>query len=227
MQKRVTPKNAKSRFVLSSWFVLQLLRVDSFQVDRIHGNNNFPAGSLVVPRKSLISSSQSSVLRSATADIQINSKGDKADVPRVKPTLCLLTFDLDDTVYPLDRVIDEANAAFARAMELYGFSGIKPSDISRRSMQIRKEMDPEAAMVLTHTELRKRAIRSEMENVMLQRKLEETAEDWATNVDSLGKIVVENAKKYVIYDILHLVRSHCMDRQLTITFLSIIYLSFS
>jgi hypothetical protein len=195
MQRRLI---TNIRLVLSSWFLLELVVVDSFQVERILSYNilaqqrkivSRPTSSLLLP--------QSCTLQSATTDILINSKGDKSDSPKVKPTLCLLTFDLDDTVYPLDRVIDEANAAFARAMELYGFSGIKPSDISRRSIQIREEMDPQAAMVLTHTELRKRAIRSEMENVMLQRKLEETAEDWATNVESLGKIVVDNAKLYV------------------------------
>ena len=144
----------------------------------------------------IVDRSSFSILRSSSTDMTLDTKG--IDAPKVKPTLCLLTFDLDDTLYPLDRVIDEANAAFARAMETYGFSGIKPYDINIRSIQIRQEMDPEAAMVLTHTELRKRAIRAEMEDVMLHRKLEETAEDWATNVDSLGKIVVENAKKYVI-----------------------------
>jgi hypothetical protein len=187
------------RLVVSSWVVLELLRVDSFQISRIF-DNNFPSKTCVIETRSpSVSIPQSFILQSATTDILINTKGDKSDSPRVKPTLCLLTFDLDDTVYPLDRVIDEANAAFARAMELYGFSGIKPSDINRRSIQIRKEMDAQAAMVLTHTELRKRAIRAEMENVMLQRKLEETAVDWATNVESLGKIVVENAKVYVFY----------------------------
>lgn len=135
-------------------------------------------------------------LRASTVDLQPETADKSNQIPE-KATLGLLTFDLDDTLYPLDVVIEEANRAFARAMETYGFSGILPSDINRRSMQIRQEMDPQAAMVLTHTELRKRAIRAEMEDVMLRRKLEETAEDWATNVDSLGKIVVENAKKYV------------------------------
>jgi ABC-type proline/glycine betaine transport system substrate-binding protein len=101
-------------------------------------------------------------------------------------------------MYPLAKVIDEANAAFAAAMAKFGFEGIKPEDINKRSIKLREEMaqtDPEAAAVLTHTEIRHMAIRKEMEQVMLQRKLEETAEDWATNVESLGPAVVIGARK--------------------------------
>lgn len=116
--------------------------------------------------------------------------------------LGLLTFDLDDTLYPLAPVIEEANEAFSRAMEKYGFPGIQPADINSSSIQIRQEMaksDPQAAAILSHTEVRKLAIRKEMEAVMLQRKLEDCASDWATNVDSLGPAVVESAKKCVDY----------------------------
>ena len=112
-------------------------------------------------------------------------------------TLCLLTFDLDDTLYPLAPVIDEANAAFARAMNKYGFPNIHSEDINKKSILLREEMarvDPQGAAVLTHTELRKLAIRKEMEDVMLARKLEECAQDWATNVESLGPAVVKSAR---------------------------------
>ena len=110
-----------------------------------------------------------------------------------------MTFDLDDTLYPLAPVIDEANAAFARAMHKYGFGNhdIQTQDINARSIQLRQTLartDPEAAAVLTHTEIRKRAIRQEMEEVMLSRKLEECAQDWATQVDSLGPAVVQSAR---------------------------------
>jgi hypothetical protein len=111
---------------------------------------------------------------------------------------------LDDTLYPLAPVIEEANQAFSKAMAKYGFPGILPQDINDMSMEIRQEMaktDPEGAAVLTHTELRKLAIRKAMEQVMLQRKLQECAEDWATNVDSLGPAVVGSAKRYVRHTI--------------------------
>jgi len=37
--------------------------------------------------------------------------------------LGLLTFDLDDSLYPLEKVINEANEAFVRAMNNYGYTG--------------------------------------------------------------------------------------------------------
>ena len=115
-------------------------------------------------------------------------------------TLGLLTFDLDDTIYPLAPVIQEANAAFAKAMERYGFPNIQSDDITKRSVQIRNEIaetDLQLAATLSHTEIRKLAIRKEMEFVMFHRKLNECANDWATNVESLGPAVVTSARKYV------------------------------
>jgi FMN phosphatase YigB (HAD superfamily) len=115
-----------------------------------------------------------------------------------KKTLGLITFDLDDTLYPIDPVIAEANAAFAKAMNNFGYDKIRPTDIDDTGKKIRAEIaksDPKAAAILTHTEVRKLAIRREMEDVMLQRKLQETAEDWATEVQFLADIVVEHAKK--------------------------------
>jgi hypothetical protein len=39
------------------------------------------------------------------------------------------------------------------------------------------------------------AIRREMEKVILKRKLQQTADDWATPVESLSAIVVKHAEK--------------------------------
>jgi hypothetical protein len=113
-------------------------------------------------------------------------------------TLGLLTFDLDDTLYPITPVIDAANAAFARAMERFGYEGLTPMDIVQTAKLIREEIaeeDPKAAAILTHTEIRELAIRREMENIMLSKKLKETADDWATPVSALADVVVAHAKK--------------------------------
>jgi hypothetical protein len=115
-----------------------------------------------------------------------------------KKTLGLLTFDLDDTLYPIAPVIDEANAAFARAMARFGYQGLTPMDIVETGKLIREEIaaqNPKSAVVLTHTEIRELSIRREMENIMLAKKLKETADDWATPVSDLASIVVANAKK--------------------------------
>ncbi|EEC46127.1 predicted protein [Phaeodactylum tricornutum CCAP 1055/1] len=114
-------------------------------------------------------------------------------------TLGLLTFDLDDTLYPIDLVLNEANAAFARAMENFGYKGIQPSDINETSKTIREEIaarDPQEAAALTHTELRKLAIRREMEQITITRKLQSCADDWATPVADLSPVVVKHAKKW-------------------------------
>jgi len=110
--------------------------------------------------------------------------------------LVLLTFDLDDTLYPIAPVIEEANAAFAKAMERYGYDGIQPNDIDVLTKKVRQELPPEEAAALSHTEAREMAIRRQMEDVLLARKLSETAEDWVTAVEDLSPVVVENAKKW-------------------------------
>lgn len=121
--------------------------------------------------------------------------GDANESDNSRP-LVLLTFDLDDTLYPIAPVIDEANAAFAKAMERYGFDGIKPDDIDVLTKKVRQELPPEEAAALSHTEAREMAIRRQMEDVLLTRKLSETAEDWVTAVEDLSPVVVENAKKW-------------------------------
>jgi len=111
----------------------------------------------------------------------------------------LLTFDLDDTLYPIDKVLSEANDAFVKAMEKFGYTGLNPEDIVNTGKEIREEMsktDPIDAATLTHTEIRELAIREEMEKIILERKLQETADDWATQVDSLSPIIVASAKKW-------------------------------
>jgi len=134
--------------------------------------------------------------------MQTEEAGVQTEAPPVTKTktLGLLTFDLDDTLYPIQPVIDEANAAFARAMESYGFPNIQPEDIDKTARDIREEISerdgPAAAAVLSHTEIRTMAIRREMEKIILERKLIATADDWATPVESLSNIVVSHAKKW-------------------------------
>ena len=120
---------------------------------------------------------------------------DSGTIITAQKTLGLLTFDLDDTLYPMNVVISEANAAFAKAMERFGYEGIKPSDIVEAAKKIRKEMPPDEAALLSFTETRKLAIRRVMEEITFKRKLEAMAEDFSTDVENLSKIVVEPARK--------------------------------
>ena len=85
-------------------------------------------------------------------------------------------------------------------MERYGFPDIQPDDIDNVGRQIREELSekegPEVASALTHTEVRKRAIRRTMEEIILARKLQAAADDWATPVSDLTNIVVSHARKW-------------------------------
>ncbi len=117
--------------------------------------------------------------------------------PKKQKKLTLLTFDLDDTLYPIDTILSEANSAFSRIMTRFGFDNIEPPQIRESAKAIRERMaltDPERAAALTHTEIRRLAIREEMEKAVYQKKLQSCADDWATQVSSLSPLVVQNAK---------------------------------
>lgn len=90
--------------------------------------------------------------------------------------------------------------AFVDAMARFGYTGLSPNDIVTTGKQIREEIskeDPIKAKVLSHTQIRSLAIRREIEKIIVQRKLQACADDWATQVSSLSPLVVANAKKYV------------------------------
>lgn len=120
-----------------------------------------------------------------------------------RAVLGLVTFDLDDTLYPVNKVFSDANGAFASAMREFGFDNIQPNDIAETGRAVREEAAERgraegragAASALTFTETRKLAIRKQMEASRLLRSLEEVAKDWATPVSALSPVVVENCKK--------------------------------
>lgn len=78
--------------------------------------------------------------------------------------LGLLTFDLDDSLYPIEPVLSDANDAFAKILKGFGYDNdIGPEDVVRAGREIREEAGPDAGTAMTHTEVRMRAIRREME----------------------------------------------------------------
>jgi hypothetical protein len=132
------------------------------------------------------------------SSISSSTAASKSKNGKKPKTLGPITFDLDDTLYPIAPVIEEANRAFARSMESFGYGSIEPQDIVDTGKAIREEIavdSPDRAAVLTHTEIRQLAIRREMERITLTRKLKACADDWATPVSSLSPIVVQHAKK--------------------------------
>lgn len=139
------------------------------------------------PTKSALS------LRLMTAAAALSETESSSETPQKTKTLGLITFDLDDSLYPIEPVLHEANEIFVKAMENYGYS-LNTNDIVEAGKKIREEAVDGTAM--SHTEVRLEAIRREMERAMLERKLEECAEDWATEVESLTAPIRNSAEKW-------------------------------
>lgn len=138
-------------------------------------------------------------LRVATASASTTATVEEAEsstLPGSKTkTLGLLTFDLDDSLYPIEPVLHDANEIFVQTMSNYGYS-LEPNDIVEAGKAIRQEAGPIAGTAMSHTEVRLEAIRREMERKMLEKKLQECAEDWATEVESLTGPIRRSAEKW-------------------------------
>eukprot|EP00571_Detonula_confervacea_P016439 CAMPEP_0172302834 /NCGR_PEP_ID=MMETSP1058-20130122/4485_1 /TAXON_ID=83371 /ORGANISM="Detonula confervacea, Strain CCMP 353" /LENGTH=426 /DNA_ID=CAMNT_0013013467 /DNA_START=38 /DNA_END=1318 /DNA_ORIENTATION=+ len=140
------------------------------------------------PSKSVLS------VRLATASATTES-APSTETPSKTKTLGLLTFDLDDSLYPIDPVLQDANEIFVQTMSNYGYN-LEPNDIVEAGKRIREEAGPIAGKAMSHTEVRLEAIRREMERKMIEKKLQECAEDWATEVESLTAPIRNSAEKW-------------------------------
>lgn len=148
-----------------------------------------------ITNKRQVVSTSTSTLYAETAVSDTSTASSKHNVK----TLGLLTFDLDDTLYPIAQCVKSANAGFVAAMERFGFEGVDAFDIVNTGKKVREELDaidPEKAAGLTHTEIREMAIRREMERIILARKLQQCADDWATPVEDLSPIVRKPAEQW-------------------------------
>ncbi|KAL7473167.1 hypothetical protein ACHAXS_013565 [Conticribra weissflogii] len=79
--------------------------------------------------------------------------------------LHLLTFDLDDTLFPIQPVLDDANDAMVRAMHRLGYTDVRNEDVVVASKMIRRELRDlqRGGGVMTYTDLRKASIRRVLE----------------------------------------------------------------
>ncbi|KAL9185359.1 hypothetical protein ACHAXT_003136 [Thalassiosira profunda] len=78
--------------------------------------------------------------------------------------LHLLTFDLDDTIFPIGPVVADANVAQLQTLVRFGYEEASNDEIVAASKQIRTELRA-AGDVITYTDLRKQSIRREIERV--------------------------------------------------------------
>lgn len=76
------------------------------------------------------------------------------------PKLALLTFDLDDTLFPIGPVVEDANDAMIRAMHRLGFTKSTNKNVLKHTTAIRKSIK----YPITYTSLRMRAIQTELES---------------------------------------------------------------
>lgn len=76
------------------------------------------------------------------------------------PQLALLTFDLDDTLFPIGPVVQDANDAMIRAMYRLGYTKSTHKKIVKHMSAIRKSIK----YPITYTSLRMRAIQTELES---------------------------------------------------------------
>ena len=170
-----------------------------------------------------LSSSRRVVVSSTTTHRSTSTEEQESENKKKKRRrLGLITFDLDDTLYPIAPVLDEANAAFSSAMSNFGYVDIRPSDIVETGKEIRATLtppsneeeddggigpplitttttttssDPLKPRTVNHKEIRMAAIRKEMEGFILRTKLRQTAADWATEVESITGPVRKSAEK--------------------------------
>lgn len=103
-------------------------------------------------RRDVIAFLASCLLFQVTAAISIKT-------PSSKPTLALLTFDLDDTLFPVAKVVEDANAAMIQALWEAGYTEATNDRIVQHTKMIRRKQRKQ----MTYTQLRKRAIQTELE----------------------------------------------------------------
>ena len=79
-----------------------------------------------------------------------------------RPTLALLSFDLDDTLFPCSTVVAEANEAMIASIVAHGYPSITNDDVLSATKAIRNELR-QTDTPITYTNLRIAAIQSQLE----------------------------------------------------------------
>mmetsp|Transcript_27765 Transcript_27765/g.41309 ORF Transcript_27765/g.41309 Transcript_27765/m.41309 type:complete len:382 (-) Transcript_27765:328-1473(-) len=104
-------------------------------------------------------------------DTYVESTTDNARSNQKKDTtasLALLTFDLDDTLFPVGPVVRDANEAMTRRMKCLGYESATSQGVIDATRTIRVELSKASpGTALTYSELRIRAIRKEIERCLL------------------------------------------------------------
>ena len=84
-----------------------------------------------------------------------------------RPTLALLTFDLDDTLFPCGPVVAEANEAMIASIVAHGYPSVTNEDVLSATKVIRNELRKTDTLI-TYTDLRIAAIQSQLERSLAE-----------------------------------------------------------
>ena len=92
----------------------------------------------------------------------ILASADAFSTSSTRPTLALLTFDLDDTLFPCGPVVAEANEAMIASIVSHGYPSVTNEDVLAATKAIRNELR-KTDTPITYTNLRIAAIQSQLE----------------------------------------------------------------
>jgi len=93
----------------------------------------------------------------SNSQIQLNHPKDS------KGRLGLITFDLDDTLFPIAQVIEDANAVLLTCMHQLGYNTVTRDGLITTTENLRSELDRDNSTgIIRYTDLRKLAIQHEM-----------------------------------------------------------------
>lgn len=143
--------------------------MESGQCSRHDGVERCPrlAHALMLAHRALLLTSLLFVAWSNTVVEAFFSMSARFEAAHVSPCavlgkrLDLLTFDLDDTIFPVGPVLEEANEAMIYRLKTFGYTYASNYQIIAASKRIRSELH-EAGETLTYTDLRKQSIRREI-----------------------------------------------------------------
>ena len=119
-------------------------------------------------------------------------------IPSSTPTnrkLGLITFDLDDTLFPILPVVQEANEAMFRSLSEFGYDDASEEGYHSACKQLRKELyeNMENANPITYSELRRRGIYKEMQACSQNDPTKKRNKNGSTNVVVKDMEIVEHA----------------------------------
>lgn len=142
-------------------FPVRFIVAAAVTASSLHDASSFTATSYLRRPSSTTATTSSYLPRLHDRTTELNAVPPQDDDNR----LHLLTFDLDDTIFPIGPVVADANVAQLRTLINYGYDGACNDEIIAASKRIRTELREAGDAKITYSDLRKRSVRREIERV--------------------------------------------------------------